>query len=381
MNNKNYFDITQPALICVGTGLLVLDVVINEHKKTTAKSWAGGSCGNVLTILSYLGWDAYPIARIGKDTAAEKIKFDLKKYSVKLDFITSETQVNSPIIVEKIYLKGDGKPNHKFLLVCPHCGVWFPRYKAILLKNLQFLLEALPKANTFYFDKVSPASIKLANQARAQGGLVFFEPSSIGNKSLFQKALQTCHILKYASDRLGNIKELTKELPPLLQIETLGAEGLRYRRRVGNQHQEEWQKLPAFEVRDFRDAAGCGDWCSAGIIHLLGRDGSANLENINNNDLVEALRFGQALAALNCQFEGARGGMYVLQPESLKLAVQKIMLGEKVKYTTLESITENIPSTVQSVCSSCIQQLYSTKMDSQKCTQETVLRSLALKKD
>ena len=43
-----------------GTGLIALDLVISSDPATPVQSWVGGTCGNVLSILAYLGWDAFP---------------------------------------------------------------------------------------------------------------------------------------------------------------------------------------------------------------------------------------------------------------------------------------------------------------------------------
>jgi fructokinase len=356
MSNKNYFAIPQSAPICVGTGLLALDIVINEDNKTPPRLWAGGSCGNVLTILSYLGWQSYPIARLGNDTAAQEIRADLTQYQVRLDFVESDPRGCTPIILEKIRLKRDGTPTHRFLLVCPNCGSWFPRYKSILLKKARGILDKLPEIKTFYFDKVSPGAIEIACAARARGSLVVFEPSSIGNETLFQKALRTCHILKYAHERLEGIDKITQEVSPVLQVETLGQEGLRYRIRRGNRHREKWLRIPAFSIERFRDAAGSGDWCTAGIIHVLGQDGSDRFENISQDEIAEGLRFGQALAALNCLFEGARGGMYALTKQDLRVAVEKIMLGYQSGVVVPDTLPMEISNMLEYVCPGCIQQ-------------------------
>jgi len=55
---------------CVGTGLIALDMVFNGDRGESPRFWAGGSCGNVLTILAYLAWHSYPVARFGDDEAA-----------------------------------------------------------------------------------------------------------------------------------------------------------------------------------------------------------------------------------------------------------------------------------------------------------------------
>ena len=46
--------------------------------------------------------------------------------------------------------------------------------------------------------------------------------------------------------------------------------------------------------------------------------------------LSKALRYGQALAAWNCAFEGARGGMYLVEPREFQNQIEAIMNGRPV---------------------------------------------------
>src|SRR5690606_31370429 len=55
--------------LVVGTGLIALDVVLDDNEPDRQRCYAGGTCGNVLTILSYLGWLAVPVSRIRRDRA------------------------------------------------------------------------------------------------------------------------------------------------------------------------------------------------------------------------------------------------------------------------------------------------------------------------
>jgi fructokinase len=50
--------------IAYGTGFVSLDIVISSDPSEPSYHWAGGTCSNVLTILSYLGWKSFPIARL-----------------------------------------------------------------------------------------------------------------------------------------------------------------------------------------------------------------------------------------------------------------------------------------------------------------------------
>ncbi len=46
-----------------------------------------------------------------------------------------------------------------------------------------------------------------------------------------------------------------------------------------------------------------------------------------------ALRYGQALAAWNCGFEGARGGMYAVEREIFKIQIEALLSGRKIVVT------------------------------------------------
>jgi len=88
--------------ICLGSGLIALDVIY-DNKKTKPNFLAGGSCGNVLTILSYLDWQSYPIARLGNDPEGKRIIEDMKKWKVNTKFIEQESGTHSPRIIERIF--------------------------------------------------------------------------------------------------------------------------------------------------------------------------------------------------------------------------------------------------------------------------------------
>ena len=47
----------------------------------------------------------------------------------------------------------------------------------------------------------------------------------------------------------------------------------------------------------------------------------------NKAAVERALRLGQALAALTCAYEGARGGTYALDKRQFRAAIKKIMAG------------------------------------------------------
>jgi hypothetical protein len=69
-----------------GAGLLALDVVVSADPDTPMSAYAGGTCGNVLAVLAYLGWESFPIARLSDDPAAQRVRRDLERWGVRLDY-------------------------------------------------------------------------------------------------------------------------------------------------------------------------------------------------------------------------------------------------------------------------------------------------------
>jgi len=327
MNNSNYFDLSGVPTV-VGTGLIALDVVVNHATKTAPKVFAGGTCGNVMTILSYLGWLSYPVARMDCDAASKHVLADFQKWGVQADLCKCLPSGETPIVIQNIRRAPGGHNVHRFSFTCPNCGAWLPGFKPVTTPAVEVVLAKVSRPKVFFFDRLSRAAVNLAKAYSDRGALIVFEPSGLGDPKLFQEVLQIVHILKYSNERLNEMSDLHFAQAPLLTIETLGNEGLRYRCSIRGCKTSDWVSLNAFGVKQVVDTAGAGDWCTAGLIHLLGTQGAAGFAKASSASLRDALLFGQALAAWNCQFEGARGGMYATDKMGLHRDVNKILLGE-----------------------------------------------------
>ncbi|MCP4408273.1 MAG: hypothetical protein GY807_11035 [Gammaproteobacteria bacterium] len=297
---------------CIGAGFIALDIVQGRRGDFAA---VGGSCGNVVSILKWLGWCTAPAGRLGADAAGLFVRSEFSDEGVNTEFIELADRVATPIVIQKFVDSKSGDRSHRFSLSCPDCGGWLPRYRPMTIKSAEAVSEAATDPKAFYFDRVSPSCLRLANWAQDRGALVVFEPSSVGDDRAFQKAVDLCHVLKFSHERLGHIPDLANAVAPRIVIETLGEDGIRARWRG------RWSSLNAFRAPMFVDAAGSGDWFSAGLIHKLGRSGSAGLADLRKSDLERALRFGSALAAVNCGFEGARGGMLAISKKQFNRAM------------------------------------------------------------
>lgn len=318
------------APIAIGTGLIALDVVIGPDPTEPPLLMAGGTCGNVLAILSYLGWEAFPVGRLNGDPASQRVKRDLAGWGVSLEFATQRPSVETPIIVQTVRRDRHGVPKHRFSLMCPHCGAWYPSYRAITsaaaVAVTDVICDVRPSGfapRVFFFDRVSRGALMLAEALSAAGALVVFEPAGIGDPKLFAEALTIADVLKYSHERLPDVATRRHQGEGIaLEIETYGAAGLRYRSHSSSSG---WLTVAALPAPSLVDTAGAGDWCTAGIIAKLGAGGRSGIERWNATELRNAIRYGQAAAALACAYLGARGAMYALRRITFDRALEAIL--------------------------------------------------------
>lgn len=325
----------------MGSGFIALDIVYGHDGLFAA---TGGSCGNVIIALAWLGWNSVPVARLGCDESGDFLISDLKKAGVSLELIERSEAIRTPVVIQQFLEDANGSRRHRFSLVCPECGAWLPRYRNVVLAQAQQAMKGrAPKA--FYFDRISPAVIAMAEWAKKDGAVVMFEPSSIGEDSLFERAVDACDILKFSNERLSKDSELAHAPRPLLVVRTLGADGLQAR------WQGEWTSFEPFVPPRVVDTAGAGDWCSVALLHVLAQKGSTAFASAQSTKIERALRLGQALAALSCGFEGARGLMSATGTVDRVNRMLRTMIGGDENLTDI-AITSAPTKTVE-ICKVC----------------------------
>lgn len=289
--------------ICVGAGLISLDVLIREGRKIPVSYYVGGTCGNVMMILSYLGWDAYPIARLDSTKDGMRVLDDMEKNKVHTDFVSTQDG-KTPVIVQRNFINKDGLPTHKFESR-NNMGRFYLDFKPLTLKQANDVLERIdfvPKV--FFFDRVAPAILKLANAFKEKGSEIFFEPSTRGgNVSLFNKCVEVADIIKFSEQRIKDVEQFDGYRDKLF-IQTQGVNGLSYRLNAG------WKHLEPVDNDNVVDTAGAGDWTAAALINVLFKDKQAKeISSFSKFDIEKALNEAQKIGAQSCSFEGARGMM------------------------------------------------------------------------
>lgn len=337
-----------------GTGLIALDLVISADPDTPVYGWAGGTCGNVLTILSHLEWDAYPIARFGKDIASVRVKKDMEKWGVRMNYACLTPKGDTPIITEVISKDSNGSVSHKFSTKCPVCRSWLPGYKPVTIPPIKEILDSIKSPQVFFFDRMSRGALTLAKHCREAGAVIIFEPAGFSNPELLNEAFELSHIIKYSSERYRKqLTDAAKKFPPMLEIQTLGSEGVLYKSRLPSFRQTEWAHLSSYTPKEIKDTCGSGDWTTAGIIHALCSKGYSYFSKLTKLQLVDGLNLGQALATWNCSFEGARGGMYRMDKPSIDKEIKRILTGKSAPVTNSSKSINTNKITHEEVCPSC----------------------------
>lgn len=318
---------SESAPTCVGTGFIALDVIRRSLNDATVleRRHAGGSCGNVLAILAHLGLRTTAVGRIGNDSAGHELVADLQRVGVDTSPLVEEDARATPVVLQNTFVNARGDVRHRFSRECPLCGSTMPGYRPLRVRDVANVVDKLPAPTVCYFDRASPGTVEFARRAREAGAFVVFEPSGINDERLFLRALGVAHVVKYASDRLRDLESLPIGALPPLEIRTQGSRGLEFRTRQGGRTGS-WNHLGSFAVTGVRDTAGAGDWCTAGfLLHATTQFDNPLCSITDNNAVERCLRFGQALAALNCRYDGARGLMYAASHKRIMAAARSLL--------------------------------------------------------
>jgi hypothetical protein len=144
-------------VVC-GTGLLALDVTVGADETASAplRVWAGGTFGNVLAALRFLGWHGKPFARLGGDSAGELIVQDLTAIGVETSFVEREDGARTPVILHRIRRVAGGGRAHGFGWACPKCGERYPSFRPVLSGRAAELTGNLVGSAVFFGSSSKP---------------------------------------------------------------------------------------------------------------------------------------------------------------------------------------------------------------------------------
>lgn len=288
--------------ICIGTGLVSLDILMRGYEETVSYK-VGGTCGNVLMILAYMGWDCYPVARLNGSDQSKMMLDDMRSLGVHTDFVSTLDDGATPIIIQHNIIDKDGNPTHKFTFQ-GNRGSLHLDYKPVMKKTVIKVLDELQiLPSVFFFDRVSAATVSMAEHFKSRGCLVFFEPSAKAKEKDFNKAITYSDIIKFADQRLSDVS-FTEAYRDKLFIQTLGSKGLRF-----NLHGKAWVSLPPVLNDNIVDTSGAGDWTTAAFLNEMAKAGITTVDELTEEQVKQFLSIAQEKASRSCSYEGARGMM------------------------------------------------------------------------
>lgn len=287
-----------------GSGLLAVDVIVRAQDAAIIDITAGGTCGNVLAGLAAFGWDSHAKGRLGHDEAGSVLHEALSKAGVDTSSIVLSENVKTPVIIERFGIGDSNDPKHQFEWACPVCKSPVPRFRPTPISMLQADADPAAVPHIFFFDRPTPGNLRLAKQLRSSGTMIMFEPPRLKDEESYDTAIAGSDIVKVTG---GQDKKLlmSKLSKCSLSVITYGTDGLEYKANGFQGVSHDWKSLPAMRLARSVDACGSGDWLTVGFLHTL--FAVQDLVTDSDSKLGASLKYGQALAALNCLLPGARG--------------------------------------------------------------------------
>lgn len=289
-------------LTCLGAGTFPLDNLQEKIGKNVNIIYqhVGGTAGNVMTILAWMGWHTLPAARLDDSEVGFQLKADMEAYGCDTRLVSNAPDGGTTIL-DIIHKTGrDGKPKTAYMAHSPRGGR-FVNHRFWTLKQAQELFDSLEEMpDVFFFDRCAPGNILLAQLFHERGVLVYYEPNEPVDRN-FLRAVAASDIVKFSNERHPDVS-FTEGYTDKLFIQTMNQEGLRYRLRGG-----EWKQLIPVSNPNAIDGEGAGDWTSSTLIDALGKRGLPRIADIQASVLEECLMEAQKVASESVTYIGAKG--------------------------------------------------------------------------
>ena len=290
-------------LTCLGVGTFPLDNLMVKHSKDdveTIYQHVGGTAGNVMSILAWMGWHSLPAARLDDSEVGLQLKADLESYGCDTRYLTN-TPDGGTTILDIIHKTGrDGKPKTAYLAHSPRGGR-FVNHRFWTLKQAQELFDSLEEMpDVFFFDRCAPGNILLAQLFHERGVLVYYEPNEPVDRN-FLRAVAASDIVKFSNEKHPDVS-FTEGFTNKLFIQTMSEKGLRFKLRA-----EGWITIPPEHNPHAVDGEGAGDWTTSVFIHEMGHHRMLTFDRIHLPNVTHCLEEAQRIASQSVSYIGAKG--------------------------------------------------------------------------
>lgn len=296
----------------LGTGIFNLDtIVVREYPngpqdqmrfvENTVAEEVGGTCGNVMCMLSYLGWEVYPLAVLDTTEEGYRMTESMKRYGCNMRFVSNVEGGGTTLLRVTHKLEPDGSPKVSVRSGSPG-GSRYPRRHFLRMRDeapafLEYL-DFVP--DVFFFDDPAAGHRVMAKALRSKGSLIYFEPSAIKEKKDFD-AINQCDVIKFSGENIQDTSFAEDRMDKLF-IQTLGSEGLRFNLKGAG-----WVSLPPVANDNVVDWEGAGDWTTSAFLNALAEAGCLSLDKMTEDVVRAALEKAQVTASRSVSYMGSKG--------------------------------------------------------------------------
>lgn len=295
----------------IGSGIYNLDtIVVRDYPEwprlrpftdNVYLEEVGGTCGNVMSILAWLGWDAKPLACLDDSLEGMKITEDLKRYGCDCRYVTNTSDGGTTLLRCTHKKNQDGEHTMSVRAGSPG-GSRFPKRHFLRARDeAPAFLEALEEAPAvFFFDDPAAGNRLIAKGLKERGSLIYFEPSKISSNADLE-AVSVSDIIKFSDENIPDVS-FADTYNDKLFIQTMGAKGVRFKLL-----DQPWMTLNGIPAISVVDTEGAGDWFTAALINELAEARMMSLEAHYRYRLVDVFRNAMEIAARSIGHMGSLG--------------------------------------------------------------------------
>lgn len=300
---------------CLLSGNFALDTIVvreypngfvvgknNRFAETIVDECVGNTCGNVASILPYLGVQTFPIAHLDISNQGLQIKDDLLRYGADVRFVENSDKGGTTLL--RCTHKRDkmtGEHTVSFRATSP--GSRFPKRSFIRARDeAPAFMESLDfQPDVFFFDAAEAGLRYIAGELRKRGTLVYFEPESDADKNKFMKSVEVSDIVKFSHEKVSDVS-FVEQYADKLFIRTLGSDGLEF--KLSGQ---DWVKVAAVPNDNIVDWEGAGDWTTSQFIACLCERDILSIAQMSVDSVRECLEIACETASRSVLYLGSKG--------------------------------------------------------------------------
>ena len=289
----------------IGTGIFNLDILVKREypqwpamrpfEDKVVLEEVGGTCGNVMSILAYMGWDVRPVACLDNSPEGLKITEDLKRYGCDCQYVTNTPAGGTTILRCTHKLDKEGKHTMSVRAGSPG-GSRFPKRHFLRARDEApvFLDQLIEMPSVFFFDDPAAGNRLLARVLKERGAMVYFEPSRVATNADLD-AVGAADIIKFSDENVPDVS-FVEDFHDKIFIQTMGPRGVRYKYK-----RQPWEVMEAPLIQRVVDTEGAGDCFTATFINAIAESG------LTSSSIPSAISIAMANASRSVGYFGSKG--------------------------------------------------------------------------